>query len=213
MNANFHSRRKSQETRRAALACGVSAVVCGLMFAGCAGQRGQTVTLVETEPVCFADLEKAAAMHAAEDVLAKMHFVIEKADADAGLIRTRPLTGAQFFEFWRTDSAGGFNAAEANLHSIRRTVELHIRKQNKGFCIGCDVKTERLNLPELEVSSSARAYAMFSKSSASLQRIRLNPEQEAGMAWVEVGRDKRLTTEILKRIEKQIAKLQKERRL
>jgi len=210
MNANFHSRRKGQETRRVALVCGVSAVVCGLILAGCAGQRGQTLTLVETEPVCFADLEKAAAMHAAEDVLAKMHFVIEKADAEAGLIRTRPLTGAQFFEFWRTDSAGGFNAAEANLHSIRRTVELHIRKQDKGFCIGCDVKTERLNLPEIEVSSSARAYAMFSRSSSSLQRMRLNPEQEEGVAWVYLGKDSRLATRILERIEKQISELAKE---
>ncbi|MCK4293684.1 MAG: hypothetical protein KAY65_10845 [Planctomycetes bacterium] len=210
MNANFHSRRKSQETRRVALVCGVSAVVCGLILAGCAGQRGQTLTLVETEPVCFADLEKAAAMQAAEDVLAKMHFVIEKADADAGLIRTRPLTGAQFFEFWRTDSAGGFNAAEANLHSIRRTVELHIRKQDNGFCIGCDVKTERLNLPELEVSSSARAYAMFSRSSSSLQKMQLNPEQEEGIAWVDLGKDSRLATRILERIEKQISELAKE---
>jgi len=180
------------------------------MLAGCAGQRGQTLTLGETEPVCFADLEKTAAMHAAEDVLAKMHFVIEKADPEAGLVRTKPLTGAQFFEFWRADSAGGFNAAEANLHSIRRTVEVEVRKQDNGLCIGCDVKTERLNLPEHEVSSSARAYAMFSRSSSSLQRMRLNPKQKEGVAWVDLGKDSRLATRILERIEKQITKLAKE---
>jgi hypothetical protein len=45
---------------------------------------------------------------------------------------------------------------------------------------------------------------MFSESSLSLQKIKLNPEQEAGMAWVNLGRDGRLETEILKRIENRL---------
>jgi len=182
-------------------------VTFALILAGCAEQqRSEEVT----KQVCFANLQKLAVMQAAEDVLARMHFTIEKADAEAGLIRTRPLAGAQFFELWRSDNVGGFNFTEANLHSIRRTVELNISKQDEGLCVASDVKVERLNLPEHEVSSSARAYEMFSKSSASLQKIKLNPEQEAGMAWVELGRDERLATEILKRIEKRIAELQEQ---
>jgi len=155
--------------------------------------------------------DKLQAMEVAEDILVKMHFTIEKADADPatlgintrrwrGFIRTRPLPGAQFFEFWRSDNVGAGNWLESNLHSIRRVVELNMSEQDEGLCINCDVQKYRLSLPERRVSSSARAYDMFSKSSPALQRIELNPEQKESMAWIDLGKDTQLTAEILKRI-------------
>jgi hypothetical protein len=42
---------------------------------------------------------------------------------------------------------------------------------------------------------------MFSDSERSMQRLELNPKQRAGMAWIDLGRDGRLETEILKQIE------------
>jgi len=162
--------------------------------------------------------DKLQAMEIAEDVLAKMHFTIEKADADPatpgidtrrwrGFIRTRPLPGAQFFEFWRSDNVGADNWLESNLHSIRRVVELTMSEQEEGppqsgnlLCINCDVQKYRLSIPEHHVSSSARAYKMFSESSSALQNLRLNPEQKAGMAWIDLGKDRQLAAEILKRI-------------
>ena len=146
-------------------------------------------------------------MEAAEDVLCKMHFTIEKADIESGFIRTRPLSGAQFFEFWRSDNAGSFNAVEANLHTIRRIAELNISQQNGRVCIGCNVKTERLSLPEREVISSSRAYEMFSQSGPLRQRLALNPEQKRGMVWVDLGKDAWLETEILKRIENRLKRV------
>jgi hypothetical protein len=177
-----------------------------LLLAGCAGQQQYEVeqTQAVSEPIFVADLEKLTAMQTAEDVLAKMNFTIEKADAESGLIRTAPLPGAQFFEFWRSDNVGAFNCAEANLHSLRRIAEVNVRQQDEGLSISCEVNVYRLSLPEHPVSSSARAYEMFSESSLSLQKIKLNPEQEAGMAWVNLGRDGRLETEILKRIENRL---------
>jgi len=167
-----------------------------LLLVGCAEtQRYEAVEQISAE-----NINKIQAMQTAEEVLAKMHFTIEKADAESGLIRTAPLPGAQFFEFWRSDSVGAFNCAEANLHSIRRIAQVNVRQQDEGLSISCEVNVFRLSLPEHEVSSSARAYEMFSESSLSLQKIKLNPEQEAGMAWVNLGRDGRLETEILKRI-------------
>jgi hypothetical protein len=41
---------------------------------------------------------------------------------------------------------------------------------------------------------------MFSKSTASLQKLTLDPKQKAGMAWVDLGQDSSLAAEILKRI-------------
>ena len=223
MNRSSDSRLKTKEAavkrrnaRRPAFVGGLWSVVFCVFLAGCApgakpGQhRSDVAAQAGTERICLADVQKAAAMQVAEDVLAKMHFTIEKADAEAGLIRTRPLPGAQFFEFWRTDSVGGFNSTEANLHSIRRTLELRFGKKEDGLCIDCDVKTERLNLPEQEVTSSARAYELFSSSSSSLQSMHLNPAQETGIAWTDLGKDRGLALEVLGRIQKQISKLAEE---
>jgi len=163
---------------------------------GCAQTQHHEVI----EQICLSDMNKAQAMHTAEDVLARMHFTIDKSDAEQGIIRTKPLPAAQSFEFWRSDNVGSFNSTEANLHSIRRTAELGISQQGGQLCMSCDVKVQRLSLPEHEVASSGRAYEMFTPSDQSMQVLALHPEQKKDMAWVDVGRDSQLTTEILKRI-------------
>ncbi len=145
-------------------------------------------------------------MEITENVLTGMYFTIEKADAQNGIIRTRPLPGAQFFEFWRSDNVGADNTLAANLHTIRRTVTLDISQQEMELHIGCEVHAQRLSLPERQANSSARVYGMFSESSPSLQRLQLNPEQKEKMAWIDIGRDSQLEVEILKRIEAQIVR-------
>jgi hypothetical protein len=186
--------------------CLLSSVFCLFLLSGCA--KEQQIEIAD-KGICVAGLDKPAVMQVAEDVLAEMHFAIEKSDANNGLIRTHPLPGAQFFEFWRSDNVGTFNSAEANLHSIRRIVELRISqppptasgdRQSKDVSVNCVVKVERLSLPEQEVSSSSRAYKMFSTSTSAMQKIRFSLQQQAGMAWVDLGQDKPLEAEILKRI-------------
>jgi len=193
---------------------GLGFLVFGLLLTGCAEEQQYGAV----EPICVENVNKLEAMEIAEDVLAKMHFTIEKADAETatagidtrrwrGFIRTRPLAGAQFFEFWRSDNAGADNWLESNLHSIRRVVELNMSEQDEGppqsgnrLCINCDVQKYRISMPEHQVSSSSRAYEMFSESNPALQNLRLNPEQKAGMAWIDLGKDRQLAAEILKRI-------------
>lgn len=179
-----------------------------VVLAGCGKERQYK----PVEQICIANPDKAAVMQAAQDVLSDMHFTIDKADAGEGYIRTYPLPGAQFFEFWRSDSVGSFNSAESNLHSIRRTAELNISRQNGQMCIRCNVKTQRLELSERKVSGSKGVPQMFSKTKSSLQRLELDDEQKKNMAWVDLGRDSRLETEILKRIEKTITTSKKESR-
>ncbi|MDD5327632.1 MAG: hypothetical protein PHY02_07455 [Phycisphaerae bacterium] len=174
------------------------------VLAGCAGPyKGQTV-----EQICPAGLDKQQAMQIAEDVLGKLQFTIAKSDTDLGVIKTRPLAGAQFFEFWRRDNVGAFSVAESSMHSIRRIAELDITQQGSQLCIHCNVNTQRLRLPERELSSSSRAYDMFSEGSQSRQTLILHPGQKKDMAWVDLGNDSKLATVILKRIEKKIAKMQ-----
>ncbi|HUW20159.1 MAG TPA: hypothetical protein VMW16_12745 [Sedimentisphaerales bacterium] len=181
---------------------------CATIFllAGC----GRTLQYQPVDQVCVPDANKANALQAAEDVLGRMHFTIDKADADQGFIRTNPLPGAQFFEFWRKDNIGPSNSLQANLHSIRRIAELQTSQQAGQLCIKCDVKLQRLSLPEHEVTSSARAYEMFAGSSAAMQELRLHPQQKKQAAWLDLDNDTELATVILKQIEEKLnAKNQK----
>jgi len=190
--------------------CKYTLMTFALITAGCAQQPPAQIGVKVQDNTLFVEqsrgIGKADTMEVAEDVLAEMHFTIEKADVDSGLIRTRPLPGAQFFEFWRSDNVGADNSLAANLHTIRRTVELNISQREGELCVDCDVRVQRLSIPEHEVSSSARAYKMFSRSSSSLQRLALNPKQQEEMAWIDLDNDALLTAEILKRIEARIVR-------
>ena len=173
-------RQKTENRRQKFVLCPLPSVLCLLIVAGCAQQQ-------KTEPidkVYVPDVNKAEAFAVVEDVLADMHFTIEKADYENGIIRTKPLPGAQFFELWRSDNVGAFNTAEANLHSIRRTVELQINKYGPGFSLDCDVQVQRLELPV--------PYQVGYHQNPG----QLTPEA----AWTDLGKDVRLATEILKRI-------------
>jgi hypothetical protein len=173
---------------------------CVFLLTGCTQPYHEEAA----EPIYVPSISLAETMEQAENVLAELHFSIDKIDVGSGLIRTRSLSGAQFFEFWRGDNVGGDNHLQANLHTVRRTVELDITDQGEKIRISCNVKVQRLSLPEREITSSARAYDMFSRSTPSLQRFALNPEQEKAMTWTDLDNDIPLANEILKRIQEKI---------
>jgi hypothetical protein len=180
------------------------ALVSIIFLTGCCGQKQWPETVGQ---ICLAGVHKQEAMQAAQECLSKMHFEIDKADAEQGYIRTRPLSGAQWFEFWRSDNVGSFNNAEANIQDIRRTVELNFGPMDDNLCVNCVVTVQRLSLPEQKVASSARAYGMFTQSSTNVQRLKLSDRQKKAAAWLDFGQDEALGTEILKRIENQLSKL------
>ncbi len=169
----------------------------GVLLGGCA----ESEQFKPVEQICLSEVARDEVMQAAEDVLGQMHFSIAKSDADSGVIVTRPLQGAQLFEIWRSDSVGGFNTAEANLHTIRRSAEIRIREEDGQLCIRCDVNTQRLNMPQKAEGSRSQAFKLFSEGDL-LQRLVLGQEQRQGMVWVDLGSDKVLSTAILRRIEK-----------
>jgi hypothetical protein len=174
---------------------------------GCAGQAYQPA-----EPLRLDGVSRAQALQAGEDTLGRMHFVIEKLDAEQGIIRTEPLRGAQFFELWRRDNVGAHNTLEANLHTIRRAVELRIAEEQGRVSVDCRVRVERLSLPENEAASISQAYQMHSVSTAGVQRLQLTPQQRQGMAWIDLGQDDRLAAKILEAITQRIEHLEEENR-
>jgi hypothetical protein len=210
MNREMPQNRRRQKHKSTRNLCAYSMLTCALVLAGCAQQPSAPLVVKVQDGILHVEQSRgigtADMMEVTEDVLAGMHFTIEKADVQSGFIRTRPLPGAQFFEFWRSDNVGSDNTLAANLHTIRRTVTLNISQQGEQLHIGCEVQAQRLSLPQRQVSSSARLYGMFSLSSPSLQRLKLNPEQKKEIAWIDLGRDSRLEAEILKRIETRIVR-------
>jgi hypothetical protein len=181
--------------------CTLLAAVALVLSLGCAGQRQ---VFQPAEPLRLHDVAYPDIMQAAEETLGGMHFAIEKLDAEQGIIRTEPLRGAQFFEFWRSDNVGLHNTAEANLHTIRRAVELRIEQEEGYVRVDCHVRIQRLSLPENEAASISQAYQMHSRSTAAVQRLELRPQQRQGMAWIDLGPDPQLAAEILNRIRQRL---------
>ena len=178
-----------------------------LLSLGCAAPN---TTSGPARVVCPEGATTAAAMDAAHEVLAEMHFPIEKLDVEQGVIKTRPLRAGQFFELWQCDNAGGYNAAEANVQCIRRMVELRVKAWERGsveastdprtHCIECTVLVQRLALPGNEVAGVSQAYLMHTRSQPTLQVFEVTPQQREGMAWIDLGPDPALAAEIVKRI-------------
>jgi hypothetical protein len=169
-------------------------VLAALMLPlGCAGPK-------HVVPPDLNGASRAQIMRAAEHTLGRMHFTIEKLDAEQGIIRTQPLRGAQAFEFWRSDNVGLHNAAEANLHSIRRVVEVRITEDQGRMSVDCHVQVQRLSLPENEVASISQAFQMHSTSVGGVQTLKLSPRQSQAMAWIDLGQDDRLAAKILRAI-------------
>jgi hypothetical protein len=181
-------------------------LTCSLLFwlAGCAQNKySQTI-----DQLCPQTTDKAQAMSAAEKVLSDMHFHIEKFDVDAGYIRTAPLSGAQSFELWRSDNVGSFNSTEAGLQSIRRSVEINAAVQADRLCLDCRVSSQRLSLPQNQTAMDQQT--VMTRQQKDVKKLKLSHEQKMTPTWTDLGRDNQLETEILKRIEKQLAETKKE---
>lgn len=175
--------------------------VCTLII-GCASQE----QALSSDPVCLSNTLTDQAMESAQTVLEKMHFDLEKNDLDACYIRTRPLSGAQFFEFWRKDNASTVARKQANIHSIRRVVELDFSPENTTTCIQCRVQVSRLSIPERPIQGFAHMGGLYTDSHNREQRLDIDPERMHGIEWLDGGPDHSLEQKILQLIQQDILK-------
>ncbi len=191
-----------------------------LSLLGCAGPN-KTASTGPVQRVCENTVTKTEVVQAAEYVLTRMQFSIEKLDAEQGIVRTRPLRGAQLFEFWRSDNVSAYDYAEAGLASMRRIVELRVteeagdRRPEAGDAsspqptasrlrVACTVAVQRLSLPGNEVTGVSAAYGIYARNTPTLQRGAVNQPARRGMAWVDLGQDPALAARILERIDKRL---------
>jgi hypothetical protein len=175
-----------------------------LLLIGCSSEK----QISPSEPVCLRLADKSRIMEITEDVLTSMNFVVEKYDAEAGFVRTKPLRGGQMLEFWRRDNAAPAAWAESNLHSIRRTAQLNMSEEGGEVCTTCQVGIERLSLPDREITGMSWLAGMFTDSTSRRQKLTLKPEQQEGMAWIDLGPDAALERKILASIKAKFTKLE-----
>lgn len=175
----------------------ISAVLTGFLLLGGCGQPEQ---MVSSDPVCIPGASADQAMQAAQKVLTGMQFSIEKYDFDARYIRTRPLSGAQFFQVFRGDNASSYAATEANIYSLRRTVEMEITPMEKRTCLECRVYVQQLSIPERPLTGTTRMAGNYTDSSQSWQSLRLDNDQLENMEWLDRGLDRALEQKIVGKI-------------
>ena len=165
---------------------------------------GKNSQIDQVDPVCTS-ADKARLIQASQTVLGKMNFQIAKLDTDAGLIITKPLESAKFFELWRSGNVGKYNKQNANLHSTRKIVRLTTTKGTSGLCLNCDVQVQKLSLPESDIDTS-QVYRVHSEGRYETPDLDLTDEQKKNMTWINLGPDNVLATEILEQIKIQALK-------
>ena len=88
-----------------------------------------------------------------ESVASDRLFDLDRRDYRNGILTTRPLLGGQLLEFWRSDIADPYSAAESNLASVRRTIQFEIVKRDDGqYEVHPKVVVERHTLQERRVT-------------------------------------------------------------
>lgn len=172
------------------------AAVLPVLFVGCSKPQ----QVVSSDPVSLPQVSVSKAMEAARVVLEEMQFSIEKYDPQAHYIRTRPLSGAQFFQIWRQDNASAYTSAQANLQSLRRIVEIEAKPYANRTNIECRVYVQQLSLPEEPVESVRGLAASYTDSSRAEQTLRLGSERLEKMEWLDKGLDRALEQKILNKI-------------
>jgi hypothetical protein len=173
-----------------------------ILFSGCGSQQ----QAASDNPLCLPNTNTDQVMTSAQAVLLKMHFDIEKYDTDAHYIRTRPLSGAQFFEIWRRDNASASSTAQSNLYSLRRIVELECIPQNTTTCVQCRVQVLRLSIPERPIEGATRMAGVYTESSSHYQTLEIDREKQAKIEWIQADPDHDLEQKILKLIQQDIEK-------
>jgi hypothetical protein len=166
---------------------------------GCASAPKSPMAATETR--CIGSYPDYQVMEVAENVIADMQFTIEKFDVEQGYLSTRPLTGAQLFELWRSDTRGFYNTAASNIHTIQRVVELELKGTGGSSCIDCRVYLKRLSAPPMKVASRGELASRYGEG------LGFEEEQMARMEWVDMGRDGNLEKYIIDKIESKLQKI------
>jgi hypothetical protein len=176
---------------------------------GVAGCPGYTEPTGPQPQLTRAEQNFNAVWQASQDVLRKYYFNIDRQDRRAGVITTLPLTGKQWFEFWRHDSIGTDAVVESTFQTIRREVQISIRPTKPGadtFTAMVEVNVSRSDGGMPQLTSTSEAMHLFELGGEDRMRQRYlasggdeekilkseSAEEEPPSRFVSLGRDKAL---------------------
>jgi len=151
-----------------------------------------------------------AFVDASLSVLRRYEFKPDYVDRWRGLILTEPTTSGQWFEPWRVDARGSYQAVESSLHTLRRSVRVDILPAQEDqqvdrlptplpaaihpdlpgagdYRVQVRVEKERYHAPARQVTTASGALAMYSTrvpTQAGLRGRRSQTDE-----WVPLGRD------------------------
>ena len=154
-----------------------------------------TMQLRISDPDAFFD--------SAMTLLRERDFEPKTVDRREGMLVTSPTTGQQWFEFWRSDSRGGYQLLESSLHTIRRYVVVTLRPapNAEGTSAGgnyelmVEVQKQRYSAPERQIATASSALAIYSERLPTTEGLRA--AHSAGAHWVPLGRDQQLELALL----------------
>lgn len=121
-------------------------------------------------------------------------------DRSRGRVITRAATSGQWFEFWRADSHGGYQALESSLHTVRRWASLSIEQDGADgeYRLRVQVDKQRFSSPQRQVTTASGALGIYSERLPTEEGLRAS--QARGDHWVPLGRDVLMENYLLRRL-------------
>ena len=193
---------------------------------GCQSHQPQTAALPATQPslattqptywfeqpgVYAVESDNFDRLFAAcEDAARHFHFVPDRLDPRRGIVTTVPMTGKQFFEFWRNDIATADDEADASLANYRRTLQFQVQRlATGGYRATPRVVIERYVQTERPIT--AQVYLREAFRSQRKQHPVGTPESDRRILiphsyWYATGRDVALE----KKVAEELAKVLKQ---
>ncbi len=163
------------------------------LAAGCAGQAAR-----RENPMRLPGVEPTEAAALTKQVLRDMRFEVIQPDAAPGRIETEPLVGASWFEFWREDTIGCDQVAEASIHTVLRRVSASVTPTERGCEVAVTAVRGRRSVPGGGDPGVSESFSLYRTPRMSMERS--DALAAGGETWVAMGRDERLEQRILSRI-------------
>lgn len=187
---------------------GLAGLTIGLLLIGCQAPPAPTgpTSMVMRIP------DRDAFIDASLSLLRRYELPPARVDRTRGEIVSRRTTSAQWFEFWRVDSQGAYQAFESSLHTIGRVVKIQVapveadespivaetQPTPREYRVTVEVDKFRYSAPERQVTTASGALAIYSERVPTTEGLRR--ARGKGDRWIPLGRDPLLEAYLLARL-------------
>jgi len=176
-------------------------ILCLAVLGGCANYT--TPLSPPAAPTTPAQRNFDIVWEGALATLQDYRFPIDQQNRRDGQITTLPVTGQQWFEFWRKDAATPHDLAESSLQTIYRTVRVTVSPvpgNQQIFAAHVEVFTSRSDRQTRELTDVVQAYHLFAIPGRGMKLEKMLIEQSVEdiptAAITPLGHDKGLEEKI-----------------